>query len=65
MCFGVLVLALPVTVIGSNFSAAFHKALAEEKAYFKKQRMEERKQNASAKNSETSSPSFSRLTSLN
>ena len=65
MCFGVLVLALPVTVIGSNFSAAFHKALAEEKAYFKKQRIEERKQNASAKNSETSSPSFSRLTSLN
>jgi hypothetical protein len=54
-----------VTVIGSNFSAAFHKALAEEKAYFKKQRIEERKQNASAKNSETSSPSFSRLTSLN
>lgn len=65
MCFGVLVLALPVTVIGSNFSAAFHRALAEEKAYLKRQRVAERKQNASAKNSESSSPSFSRLVSLN
>lgn len=65
MCFGVLVLALPVTVIGSNFSAAFHRGLAEEKAYLKRQRVAERKQNASAKNSESSSPSFSRLVSLN
>ena len=65
MCFGVLVLALPVTVIGSNFSAAFHRALAEEKAYVKRRRVEERKQHASAKNSESSSPSFSRLASLN
>jgi hypothetical protein len=54
-----------VTVIGSNFSAAFHRALAEEKAYLKRQRVAERKQNASAKNSESSSPSFSRLVSLN
>ena len=65
MCFGVLVLALPVTVIGSNFSAAFPRRLAEEKAFLKRQRVAERKQNASAKNSESSSPSFSRLASRN
>ena len=63
-CVGVLVLALPVTVIGSNFSAAFHRGLAE-KAFLKRQRVAERKQNASAKNSASSSPSFSRLASLN
>ena len=51
MSFGVLVIALPVTVIGSNFSAVFHRELAEEKAFMKRLRVEELKANASARKS--------------
>jgi signal transduction histidine kinase len=65
MSFGVLVLALPVTVVGSNFSAAFHRDAAKRKARAKKERLRERKRLASHMNSAASSPSFSRLTSLN
>tara|TARA_B110000977_G_scaffold181742_1_gene242721 strand:+ start:13765 stop:15639 length:1875 start_codon:yes stop_codon:yes gene_type:complete len=73
MCFGVLVVALPVTVIGSNFSAVFHRNLAEEKAVRKKMRAELRREKlksqdsfvSSTNTSKESSPSFSRLGSLN
>lgn len=65
MSFGVLVIALPVTVIGSNFSAVFHRELAEEKAFMKRLRVEELKANASARKSASTWPSISRLASFN
>ena len=70
---GVLVIALPVTVIGSNFSAGFNKEEEDREMAEKKLLVDERRRLAdeallmreSLSGSETSSPNFSRLQSLN